>query len=34
MAAFIGEILTLRLVHEVWPTVPLNDLDFENKGNK
>jgi len=34
MAAFIGEILTLRLVHEVWPTVPLNDLDFEDKGKK
>jgi len=34
MAAFIGEILTLRLVREVWPKVPLNDLDFGNKGKK
>jgi len=33
MAAFIGEILTLRLVREVWPKVPLNDLDFGNRGN-
>jgi hypothetical protein len=32
MAAFIGEILTLRLVREVWPKVPLNDLDFGNRG--
>jgi hypothetical protein len=32
MVAFIGEILTLRLVREVWPTVPLNDLDFGNRG--
>ena len=32
MAAFIGEILTLRLVREVWPKIPLNDLDFGNRG--
>jgi hypothetical protein len=32
MAAFIGEILTLRLVREVWPKVPLNDLDLGNRG--
>jgi len=30
LAAFIGENLTLRLVREVWPNVPLNDLDFDN----
>lgn len=30
LAAFIGENLTLRLVREVWPNVPLNDLDFGN----
>jgi len=28
LVAFIGENLTLRLVREVWPNVPLNDLDF------
>ncbi len=32
MVAFIGENLTLRLMHEVWPKVPINDLDFEIKG--
>jgi hypothetical protein len=30
MAAFIGEILTLLLIREVWPKIPLNDLDFGN----
>ena len=33
LVAFIGENLTLRLVREVWPKVPLNDLDF-GKGDK
>ena len=33
LAAFIGETLTLRLVREVWPEVPLDDLDF-GKGSK
>jgi hypothetical protein len=33
LAAFIGEDLTLRLVREVWPKLPLNDLDF-GKGDK
>jgi hypothetical protein len=33
LVAFIGEDLTLRLVREVWPKVPLNDLDF-GKGGK
>ena len=33
LVAFIGEKLTVRLVREVWPKVPLDDLDF-NKGNK
>ena len=28
LAAFIGEKLTLHLGHEVWPKLPLNDLDF------
>jgi hypothetical protein len=32
LVAFIGEKLTVRLVCEVWPNVPLDDLDF-NKGN-
>jgi hypothetical protein len=31
--AFIGELLTLRLVRDVWPKLPLNDLDF-GKGEK
>lgn len=30
LVAFIGEKLTLRLVHEVWPKIPLDDLDFGN----
>jgi hypothetical protein len=28
--AFIGELLTLRLLREAWPRVPLNDLNFGN----
>ena len=28
MVAFIGENLTLRIVCEVWPKLPVNDLDF------
>lgn len=28
LAAFVGNDLTLRLVHEAWPKLPLNDLDF------
>ena len=28
LVAFIGETLTLHLVREVWPNVPLNDLGF------
>jgi hypothetical protein len=31
LAVFIGENLTLRLVHEVWPKVPLDDLDLETR---
>jgi hypothetical protein len=30
LVAFIGEDLTVRLVREVWPKVPLDDLDFGN----
>jgi hypothetical protein len=30
LVAFIGENLTLQLVHEIWPKIPLNDLDFGN----
>ena len=33
LAAFIGEKLTLQLVHEVWPKLSLSDLDF-SKGAK
>src|SRR5476651_184742 len=32
LTAFIGENLTSRLVREVWPKVPLNDLDLNNGG--
>jgi hypothetical protein len=28
LVSFIGENLTLRLVRDVWPKLPLNDLDF------
>jgi hypothetical protein len=28
MTAFIGRTLTLRFVREIWPEVPLDDLDF------
>ena len=27
LEAFIGETLTLRFVREIWPTVPIDDLD-------
>ena len=30
LMAFIGGSLTLRLVREIWPKIPLNDLDFGN----
>ncbi len=32
LVAFIGEDLTLRLVREVWPKVPFDDLDFGSGG--
>ena len=32
LVAFIGENLTLRLVREVWPKVPLDDLNLETRG--
>jgi len=34
LVAFIGEKLTLRLVREVWPKVPLNDLELGNGGKQ
>jgi hypothetical protein len=30
LVAFIGGSLTLQLVREMWPKIPLNDLDFGN----
>ena len=33
LVAFIGETLTLRIVRELWPGVPLDNLDF-GKGDK
>jgi hypothetical protein len=32
LVAFVGENLTLRLVREIWPKVPLDDLDFGGEG--
>ena len=33
LVAFVGEKLTLQMVREVWPTLSLNDLDFDKVGN-
>ena len=30
LVAFIGENLTVRMVRELWPTVPLTDVHFDN----
>ena len=30
LVTFIGGNLTVRLVREIWPKVPLHDLDLEN----
>lgn len=30
LKTFIGELLTLRIVHDIWPKIPLNDWDFGN----
>jgi len=30
LGILIGENLTLRLVHEIWPKLPLNDSDIGN----
>jgi hypothetical protein len=32
LMAFIGEALTLRLLCEVWPKIPLSELDLANGG--
>ena len=32
LVSFIGEILTVRLVREIWPQVPFNDRVFGNGG--
>lgn len=32
LVAFIGETVTLQLVREVWPKVPLDDLGFGKGG--
>ena len=34
LVAFIGENLTLRLLREAWPNVPLNDLDWDDGSKK
>ena len=31
LAAFIGEGVTFRQVHEVWPDIPLNDLNSRRR---
>src|SRR5688572_28223507 len=33
LVAFIGERLTLRMVHEIWPKFPLSHLGF-SKGDE
>jgi len=33
LVAFIGEKLTLSLVRDVWPKVPLSDFDFGKGGS-
>ena len=33
LVAFIGETLTVHLVRDVWPKIPLNDLNLGNGGN-
>jgi hypothetical protein len=33
LVAFIGRSLTLRLLSEIWPQIPLNDLDFDTGGD-
>jgi hypothetical protein len=30
LTAFVGDVLTMLLVRQVWPKIPLNDLDFGN----
>ena len=32
MVLFVGEVLTVRLVREVWPRIRIDDLDFGNGG--
>ena len=32
LTAFIGQTLTLRFMREVWPEVPLDDLELGNGG--
>ena len=34
LVAFIGESLTLRMLHEVWPNVPLSALHFTTDNHK
>ena len=31
LVAFVGENLTVRLVSEVWPKLPLNDSEIDNR---
>jgi hypothetical protein len=32
LTAFIGQTLTLRFVREIWPEVPLDDLNSGKEG--
>jgi len=34
LAIFVGETLTMQIVHEVWPSVSLNDLENGSGGKK
>jgi hypothetical protein len=34
LVAFIGPALTSRLLSEIWPQVPLKDLDFGKESDR
>lgn len=33
LVAFVGPALTLRLIAQIWPQLPLNDVNFAQDGN-
>jgi hypothetical protein len=34
LVTFVGEALTLGLLHDAWPEVPFNDFDSDKNGSK